>query len=45
MKIVLPEDVKILDDKTNQEIADLMGDDLKEEIFVYVKETDQTTFM
>ena len=45
MKIVKPEDVTVESGKTDQEIADLMGDDLKEVVFVYIQETNRTTFI
>ena len=45
MKIVRPEDVTFQGDLTNEEVAEIMGDNLKEEVFVYVKETDRTNFI
>ena len=45
MKIVNPEDITVESGKTDQEIADLMGDDLKEAVFLYVQQTNRTTFI
>ena len=44
-KIVREEDIKVEDTKTDKEIAEIMGDLLKEKVFVYTKETDRTQFV
>ena len=37
--------VEISKDKTSEEIAKIMGDLLRESVFVYVSDTDRTTFI
>ena len=37
--------VDVVSDKTNEEISEIMGDELEEDVFVYIHETDRAVFV